>query len=126
MKWKSIVSYWPHALIAIALFGYAYLWVNAGAARAAQNEPVMSRAQAVAVWRLSALSHDHRCFRISHTFLPPVRTERRFAPMTQESEKATRNWREIIADSYNENDPGFSVSNNASAEIARKPTNPSH
>jgi hypothetical protein len=65
----------------------------------------MSRAQAVAVWRLLALSHEPSMFYDFSYLLPPVRTERRFAPMTQDSEKATRNWREIIADSYNENDP---------------------
>jgi hypothetical protein len=33
------------------------------------------------------------------------RPERRFAPMAQENEKATRDWRQIIADSYKESDP---------------------
>jgi hypothetical protein len=34
-----------------------------------------------------------------------IRPERRFAPMAQENEKATRDWRQIIADSYKETDP---------------------
>jgi hypothetical protein len=29
VNWGKILSYWPHALIAITLFGFAYLLINA-------------------------------------------------------------------------------------------------